>query len=100
MLDKAFPELFFFSRRVEPGSTLMLFIFCLAGVGWAGQRSTPGNSQPYEIEHGQVLGDFIFRHFEGLNAICEWLGLPEEDIERMSFEVGKLVGYPGKRQSV
>lgn len=100
VLDKAFPELFFFSRRVEPGSTIMLFIFCLAGVGWAGQRSTPGNSQPYEIEHGQVLGDFIFRHFEGLNAICEWLGLPEEDIERMSFEVGKLVGYPGKRQSV
>jgi hypothetical protein len=93
VLDQALPELFFFARSEEPAITLMLFVFCLAGVGWEGERSTPGNPHKVVVDHG-TLGPFLERHFTYLNYISEWVGLSEGEIERISKSAAKTMGMP------
>jgi hypothetical protein len=44
LLDEAIPELFFFARSERSATTLMFFLFCLAGRGWEGGRATPRKS--------------------------------------------------------
>jgi hypothetical protein len=60
--DEPIPGLFFFARSEEPGNTIGLFIFCLAGIKWEGGRSTHGNPQKVIVEYGP-LGPFLERHF-------------------------------------
>jgi len=42
LLAESIPELFFFARTHKPATTLVLFMFCLAGLGWERERATPG----------------------------------------------------------
>lgn len=99
VLDHAFSELFFFMRTAEPAVTLMLFIFSLFGVGWEGERSVPGNPGKFVVDFS-LMGPFLRRHFDGLNLISEWLGLPDEEIMRITKAVFKLFGYtPGAEQT-
>ena len=91
ILDEALPELFFFACAGKPATTLMLFVFCLAGISWEGERSTPGDPRKYIVDFG-MLGPFLERHFSGLNLIAEWLGLSEKEIERMSKASAKMIG--------
>jgi hypothetical protein len=91
VLDREFDELFFFARSEEPATTLRMFLFCLMGVGWIGKRSTAANPQPVLIDF-HAVPDFLPRHFDGLNLICEWLGLPDEEVERISDAVIKILG--------
>ena len=92
-LDEALPELFFFARSEEPGNTIGLFIFCLVGIGWEDERSTPGDPQKVIVEYGS-LGPFLERHFMHLNYIAEWTGLPEEELARINDGVAKSMGMP------
>lgn len=94
VLDHNFNELFFFAPHEEPATTLWLFIFCIAGVCWEGERSTPGTPQKVIVDQ-EMLGPFFERHFTYLNYISEWLELPSEEVERISLAIGKVLGYPG-----
>jgi hypothetical protein len=58
LLDEALPELFFFARTEDRHSTIMFFIFCLVGVGWESERSTPGNPQKVIVDYAR-LGPFL-----------------------------------------
>ena len=78
----------------EPATTLRLFVFCIAGVCWEGERSTPGNPRKVIVDF-EMLAPFFARHFKYLNHICEWLELPAEEVERISHAVAKTLGYPG-----
>lgn len=82
LLDEAIPELFFFARTQKPATTLMFFLFCLAGCGWEGKRSTPGNPQRVIIDF-DALGPFFDRHFTYLNWITEWLGMSVEETKQI-----------------
>src|SRR5262249_1152474 len=62
VLDREFDEMFFFLSSEEPATTLRLFLFCLMGMGWIGNRSTPNNPQPVLIDLHAVQ-DFLPRHF-------------------------------------
>jgi len=93
LLDEAFPELFFFARAEDRHSTIMFFIFCLFGVGWESERSTPGNPQKVIVEYGRS-GPFLERHFTYLNYIVEWLELPIEEDKRICKNVAKVMGMP------
>jgi hypothetical protein len=79
LLSEAIPELFFFSRTEEPATTLTLFVFCLGGVGWEAERSTPGNPQKVVVDY-DALEPFFNYHFTRLNWICEFLELSVEEI--------------------
>jgi hypothetical protein len=92
LLDKAFPELFFFVCTKSPTATLMLFVFCLMSVSWEGERSTPEVSRRVIVEF-EAMPAFLERHFIGLNLISEWLGLPNEEIQKISESVARLLGY-------
>jgi hypothetical protein len=92
-LDGVLPDLFFFARSEEPFSTLLLFVFCLMGVGWEGERSTPSVTRKFMIDT-TLLPPFLEWHFNGLNSISERLDLPESEIERISRAVGKMLGWP------
>lgn len=61
------------------------------GVGWEGERSTPGNPQKaiVDIEH---LPEFLEHHFQGLNMITDWLGLTDEENERIGRAAIKALG--------
>jgi len=91
LLDQTFPELFFFARSEEPATTLKLFVFCLVGICWTGERSTPGNPQKVIVDYGK-LGPFLERHFNYLNYIAERLGLSEAEIKRISKAAIKMLG--------
>lgn len=94
-LDRNFDELFFFVRSEEPAATLRMFVSCLMGMNWIGKKSTPGNPQPVLIDFRKAP-DFIPRHFDGLNLICEWLGLSEAENERISKAVIRILGLERK----
>jgi hypothetical protein len=94
LLDRDFDQLFFFARSKEPATTLRIFVFCLMGVGWIGKRSTAGTPQPVLVDFHSVP-DFLPRHFDGLNLICERLGLPDEEIYRISKAVTDVLGLSG-----
>jgi hypothetical protein len=91
LLDQALPDLFFFARSDEHSVTLRLFLFCLMDVGWDGERSTPGNPQKVmvDLEH---LPEFLEHHFQGLNMITDWLGLTDEENERIGRAAIKALG--------
>jgi hypothetical protein len=95
LLDEAFPELFFFVRTEISTATLSLFVFCLMPVSWESERSTPEISRRVIVDL-EAMPAFLERHFLGLNLISEWLGLPAEEIRRISEAVGKLLGYTPK----
>lgn len=90
LLDEALPELFFFARTEEPATTLMFFLFSLAGVSWEDERSTPGNPQKYIIDYA-TLGPFLTRHFTYLNYISEFLGLSEQEVKAISMAAAKTM---------
>jgi hypothetical protein len=90
LLDEAIPELFFFARIEEPATTLLLFLFCLAGIGWEGKRSTPGKPQKVVVDY-DVLGPFFNRHFTYLNWISEWLGLSQEETKEIGDAAVKVM---------
>jgi hypothetical protein len=93
LLDEALPELFFFARTEDRRSTIMFFIFCLAGVGWESERATPGHPKKVIVDFGK-LGPFLERHFTYLNYILEWLELPIEENKRICKAIAKLMGMP------
>lgn len=92
-LDQGFPELFFFARSEEPATTLRLFVFCLAGVCWGTERSKPSNPGKVVVDC-KTLAPFLARHFTYLNYISEWLGLPADEINRISKSAVKVMGIP------
>jgi hypothetical protein len=92
LLDEVFLELFFFVRTEPPANTLMLFVFCLFGIGWEGERSTPTKRGKYIVDF-PAMAPWLNRHFMGLNFIGEWLGLSEEDDKRITHAVMKPLGY-------
>jgi hypothetical protein len=94
VLDREFDELFFFVSTEEPAMTLRMFLFCLMGVSWIGKRSTMGNPQPVLIDF-QAVPDFLPRHFEGLNRICDSLRIPDEENKRISGAVSRTIGFDG-----
>jgi hypothetical protein len=94
LLDQVLPELFFFARSERPAATLMLFVFCLAGIGWEGERSAPDNPKKFIVDYG-TLGPFLEWHFADLNYMAEWLGLPEAEIECISTSAATAIGIPG-----
>jgi hypothetical protein len=94
VLDHNFNELFFFLTHEEPATALWLFVLCIAGVRWEGERSTPGNPRKVIVDF-EMLAPFFEKHYMHLNYICEWLGLPAEEVERISLSVAKTLGYPG-----
>ena len=99
LLDEVFLELFFFVRTELPANTLMLFVNCLFGIGWEGERSTPAKPGKYIVDF-PAMGPWLNRHFVGLNFICEWLALSEEEDKRISHAVMKPLGYdPGTATS-
>lgn len=98
VLDHNFNELFFFLPYEEPATALWLFAFCIAGVCWEGERSTPGNPRKVIVDF-EMLAPFFERHYTYLNYICEWLQLPAEEVERISLGVAKALGYPGPEAS-
>jgi hypothetical protein len=92
LLDEVLFELFFFVRTDPPANTLKLFLFCLFGAGWESERPKSGKPGKYMVDFS-AMGPFLNRHFTGLNYICEWLGLPEEEIKRISLGVMTPLGY-------
>jgi hypothetical protein len=64
-------------------------------VSWESERSTPEISRRVIVDL-EAMPAFLERHFLGLNLISEWLGLPAEEIRRISEAVGKLLGYTPK----
>jgi hypothetical protein len=99
LLDEVFLELFFFIRTDPPANTLMLFIFCLFGCEWEGERTTPSKPGKYIVDF-PAMAPWLNRHFVGLNYITEWLGLPEEETKRISLALMKPLGYEPSAQSV
>jgi hypothetical protein len=97
LLDEVLLELFFFVQTDPPANTLMLFVFSLFGCGWESVRSQPGRPEKYAVDYS-AMAPWLERHFWGLNIICEWLGLPEAENERIADAIMKPLGYqPGKK---
>ena len=92
LLDEALPELFFFVPTGKPASTLRLFIFCLMPVSWEGDRSTRDVTRRVIVDL-EPMGEFLERHFVGLNLMSEWVGLTEIEIERISESALSWLGY-------
>jgi hypothetical protein len=55
----------------------------------------PGKPREYMIARGEKLGDFLNRHFAGLNRICEWLSLPQLENDLITKGIGRILGKPG-----
>ena len=91
LLDEAVPELFFFAQAEEPAHTLRLFLFCLGGIEWESERSTPGHPQKVIIDY-DILKPFFERHFLYLSYISEFLGLRVEEMKRIGDAVYKTMG--------
>lgn len=89
IFDEAFPELFFFVRTEDPMTTLTLFLFTLFGVGVEGDW--PNRKV---IVDTRSSGPFLRSHFDSLNLISEWVGLPDAEIHRISKAVMKPLGFP------
>ena len=87
LLDGAFPELFFFTRTAEPATALRLFIFSLFGVCTEGEP--PERKVVIDLRQ---MSPFLKGHFDSLNLISEWVGLPNEEILRISKAVFKPLG--------
>jgi hypothetical protein len=91
VLDRALPELLFFSRTEKPTFTLQLFVMCQTEVEWIDGRSTREVIKQVSIDT-RAIGDFLSRHWEGLNELTDWLGMPELENKRISFAAARCLG--------
>ncbi|MFZ2524411.1 MAG: DUF4365 and DUF1817 domain-containing protein [Candidatus Ferrigenium altingense] len=91
VLDAALPELFFFVRTVNPTYTLKILALCQTHVSLPDGRSTR------EVTHKVVydtdkVGEFLMRHWPGLNEMTEWLSMSIEENKKISFDVARCLG--------
>jgi hypothetical protein len=65
--DEGFHGVVFLLSDRTIANTLMLFVFCLFGVGWEGERSTPTKREKYIIVDFSAVMPWLNRDFMGLN---------------------------------
>lgn len=75
-LDLVFPYWFYFLARVPATMHFVAFSLCDYVQTPRGDHIKP-----------EVLADFVVRHFAAMNELCEKLGEPEEEIQKLSKEI-------------
>ena len=97
LANDVLPDLFFFFRAKEPAHALKLFPLALAELSFP-EGQLPGSDGRIKIAPDlEVLASFFEEKFVGLNDISEWLGLDEQQEERISYEVMEFLmpGFEG-----
>ena len=85
LLDPVLGDLLFFARTEKPTFTLLIFALCqTTGIEWPHGRNDRA-FQRVSFDPRQ-FGDFINRHWLGLNELADWIGLPEDELKRISYE--------------
>jgi len=91
LLDPTLPELFFFVRTASPTHTLKIFALCQTDISWVDGRSNSTVTRKVLFDTTQ-LGDFLMRHWDGLNRMTEWLSMSLDENKKISFAVMKCIG--------
>lgn len=79
LLDFALPELFYFARTEEPGLTITILAACQSPIK---VRTKNGEKITLELDL-EYLSAFLDRHWPGLNEMTDWLGMSDEENERI-----------------
>jgi len=91
ILCAALPELFFFVRTEAPTYTLRALALCQTRVQWEDGRSTP--EVTYKVFYDtDKIGEFLMRHWPGLNEMTEWLSISVEENKKISFDIIRCLG--------
>jgi hypothetical protein len=91
VLCAALPELLFFSRTEAPTYTLKTLVLCQTHVSWPDGRSTREVTRRLVFDTDKV-GQFIMRHWPGLNEMTEWLSMSTDENKKISFDVVRCIG--------
>lgn len=91
LLCAALPELFFFSRTDQPTHALKTLALCQTRVSWPEGRSTSEVTRKVVCDTDKV-GEFITRHWPGLNDMTEWLSMSIDENKKISFDVIRCLG--------
>ena len=90
-LCSSLPELLFFIRTQPPTTSLKALALCQTKVWWPNGRSTKQVTRKIEFSTKEI-GDFLMRHWPGLNEMTDWLGMSIEENKKISFDVMKCLG--------
>ncbi|MBI3727073.1 MAG: DUF4365 domain-containing protein [Burkholderiales bacterium] len=89
-LLEALPELFFFVYTGELAYTLKTLALCVADIEVKTRDPNGKNSFQLEIST-EKIGKLLESHYLGLNEMVCWLNLPDEECERISKAVAKIL---------
>ena len=93
ILCAALPELFFFARTDTPTHILKTLALCQTRISWPDGRSTREVTRKVVFDTDKV-GEFMMRHFPGLNEMTEWLSMSIDENKKISFDVVRCLGLP------
>ena len=92
VLCYALPELLFFIRTQLPTHSLKALALCQTRVEWRHGRSTKQVTRKVEVSTKEI-GDFLMRHWPGLNEMTDWLGMPIEENKKITYDVIRCLGF-------
>lgn len=87
-LDRRFPYWFYFLSL--KGGNLELISFCVCGI----TKSGPGL---VHYDPGE-LSKFLLHHYGAMNAVCDQLGLSDEENVKLTSEIEQLF-FNGKKSA-
>lgn len=89
LLDSVLPELFFFAWTDEQAATLRTFALCQTKILDKRILDPSGN---YRVEiDPEFTGQFLTRHWPGLNEMTDWLGIPDAENKEICYRVFKCM---------
>ncbi len=90
-LDHKLNHAFFFLRSEPNAESLKLLAGCACDGKWESARASLGNPAKVVLDKGKY-GDFLKRHFIGLNEMTDCLNMSIEENKKISFSVMRLFG--------
>src|SRR5215217_8990733 len=83
------PEIFHTQHLQK--TPLRALALCQTRVQWEDGRSTP--EVTYKVFYDtDKIGEFLMRHWPGLNEMTEWLSISVEENKKISFDIIRCLG--------